>query len=163
MYRFTFCTTVRAPQPAVWEQVSTIRGVNEELSPLFHMTCPHKDMRISPALVGSSTIPLFRSWLFLFGLIPIEYDDINIVGVIEGKSFSERSSMALMTEWHHDRILETTTGGTIVTDELSFIPRFRIIGFVLCAVVKILFSHRHRRLISVFGCCKATVCQVKND
>jgi hypothetical protein len=135
--------------------------VNAELFPLFSMTCPDLDMRISPALAlvgpgAGSTGPLFRSWLLLFGLLPIDYDDINLVAVIEGKSFSERSSMALMSQWHHDRVLETSNDGTVVTDELAFVPRVRLLGWLLTVAVRVLFAHRHRRLVSVFGCAKET-------
>ena len=163
MYRITFKTTVCAPQPAVWERVSTMLGVNDELRPLMQMTCPDMNMRISRDLIGTPGVPLFRSWLLLFGIIPIDYDDICLVAVIEGKSFSERSSMALMTQWHHDRVLEAGNEGTIITDELAFTPRFRIFGCVLSLVVRFLFMHRHRRLVSRFGSLRETVCQQKTD
>lgn len=161
MYRVTVRTAVRAPQPAVWEHASSMRGVNYELWPLFRMSCPDMDMKISEELVGVPIRPLFRSWLFLFGVFPVDYDDINLASVIEGKSFSERSSMLLMPSWHHDRILESNNDGTVVTDALAFVPRFHLMGYLLSYVVKYLFLHRHNRLISQFGCCCSTFCELK--
>lgn len=159
MYRVSVCTNVLAPQASVWNYVSTMKGVNYELYPVLQMTCPDMSMRISKELVKTNTVPLFRSWLLLFCIVPVDFDDINITEVVEGKSFSERSLMALMTQWHHDRTLETSDDGTIIVDELAFTPRVRVLGCLLNLIVRFLFCHRHQRLQQCFGCSKKTTCR----
>ena len=162
MHRISIQTTLLCPQAAVWDRISTMHGVNDELYPILRMTCPDMSMRISKELVNVHQKPLFRSWLLLFGILPIEYDDINLKSVLEGQSFSERSEMALMSEWHHDRFLETDAAGTVVTDNLAFSPRFGMIGWLLVMIVKCLFQHRHRRLKTIFGCAKDTKWEIKS-
>lgn len=151
MYRVTVKTGVAAPMHQVWSQISTMKGVNAELFPLLQMSCPDANISISKDLAKKG--PLFRSWLFLFGIIPIEYDDIGFSEVVEGRSFSERSEMALMSCWHHDRKLENLDQGTLVIDELAYIPRVRILGPLLQYIVRFLFLYRHGRLRTRFGCC----------
>ncbi len=72
-------TTVAASADTVWRRISTPSGVNFELSPFLRMTFP-QDL---PALSSDVPVPapLGRCWLLLFGLLPIDYDDLVIVAV----------------------------------------------------------------------------------
>ena len=133
-------------------------GVNDELFPLLRMTCPEEDTRITSHLVQTrqgqgQRKTLFNSWMLLFGVFPFEVDWLNITTCIDGVMFSERSSMMLMSEWHHDRMLETICEGTKVTDVLSFSPRWGLgfMGYFMRNIVTFLFNHRHNRLKSKFG------------
>ena len=167
---------LRAPKPRIWESISTFRGVNYELSPFVTMSCPQPDTKLSIECITPQ--PLFRSWLFLFGILPFEFDLIKISSFDEGTGFKERSSMALCSRWNHDRTLESVANletesnaidevalstdevntididdrtFTKVVDRLSFRPRFYLLGYLMKYIVKYLFLHRHRRLANLFG------------
>jgi hypothetical protein len=140
---------VPATPAVVWERVSTLEGVNHELGPLLRMTAP-AGTRIDPA-----TVPLgerwFRSRLLLFGLLPVDYDDLTLVSIEPGRGFHERSAMRSMRIWEHRRTLSEAPGGTLVTDALSFVPRLPLACGLQRALVAATFRRRHRRLRAWFG------------
>jgi ligand-binding SRPBCC domain-containing protein len=151
MLQFSITSFVKTPREAVWSRISQISGVNEEFYPILKMTCPEPNMRISPSHITGK--PLFRSWLLLLGIMPIEYDLIQIVACEDGVGFTEKSSMALMSEWHHQRILVSTARGTRITDNLKFRPRRGVffLGWLFKRIVAALFRYRHHRLGEMFG------------
>jgi hypothetical protein len=104
---------------------------------------------------------LGRRWLLLGGVLPVDYDDLRLAEVSkEGQSlfrFQERSSMATLRVWMHERIVEADgEAACTVTDRLGWEPRAllaRIPGHqrVITAIVGFLFRHRHRRLRRYWG------------
>jgi hypothetical protein len=142
---------VRAPAPAVWERVMTPEGINHELGPWLRMTMPPglRGATIEDVRVGE---PLGRGWLLLGGLLPVEYDDLCLAELDDGRRFLERSSMLSMRVWQHERIVEPAGEGlSRVSDRLGFelrrplawIPGSRrLVG----VIVRRVFAHRHRRL-----------------
>lgn len=95
-----------------------------------------------------------RSWLLLGGVLPFEFDNMTMVQIDPGRRFLERSSMGLIRHWQHERCLAATaTGGTLVTDNIEYIMRFPIPGSARLtgAIVKMLFTHRHRQLARRFN------------
>ena len=122
-----------------------------EFYPFLYMTCPDTSMSISSVLV--TKVPLFRSLILLFGFIPFEYDLIRFEKVIDGERFSERSSMALMVEWNHDRELieSENNNGVEIIDTLSFQPRIPFTGWILKIIVRLLFAYRHYRISKLYG------------
>ena len=114
-----------ASKAALWDSISTFRGVNYELFPILSMTCPEPDSRLSIDCVNTpANQPLFRSWILLFGILPIEFDLIRIESFVEGTGFKERSSMGLFSNWNHDRTLESvvhirSTAATQLTSTTS--------------------------------------------
>jgi ligand-binding SRPBCC domain-containing protein len=143
-------SVVAAPPDAVWERIASFDGVNYELGPWLRMTAPRDVRTIEPAQV-----PLgqrwFRSWVLLLGLIPVDWDALVIVELEPGRRFLERSSMATLRIWQHERILEPADAGTRITDRLTFTPRRAISKRIARAVVGFLFRHRHRRLRAWFS------------
>ena len=75
----------------VWERVSTFAGVNDEFGSLLRMSAP-AGARID------ATVPIGRRWfrsrLLLFGVLPVEYDDLVFTAIEPGRRFHERSSMS---------------------------------------------------------------------
>jgi hypothetical protein len=164
MVELEFVTLVPSSRELVWSGVSTFYGVNQEFFPLLRMTCPFPDLRLTSAM--ATGLPLFRSWLLLFGVLPIEFDLLCITSVSESHSFTEKSSMALISEWNHHRSLEDeeeqenedktemqdgSRRGTIIRDRLSFTPRIPGSGFILSLIVRSLFSYRHMRLRRLYS------------
>jgi ligand-binding SRPBCC domain-containing protein len=139
-----------APPEEVWERVSTFEGINDELSPVLRMTAPASVRLLDPAEVVLGE-RLFRSWVLLFGVLPIDYDDLTLIALEPGRGFHERSRMLSMRVWEHERTLEPDGAGCSVRDRLSFEPRLPGTGPLLERTVRAIFAHRHRRLRRAFG------------
>jgi ligand-binding SRPBCC domain-containing protein len=150
--RFVEQQSVLAAAPeAVWERVSTFEGINDELRPVLRMTAPARVRGLDPSEVVLGE-RIFRSWVLLFGLIPIDYDDLTLVALEPGRGFHERSRMLSMRVWEHERTLEPDgDGGCRVRDRLSLEPRLPGMGPLLERIVRATFRHRHRRLRRRFG------------
>ena len=133
----------------VWAEVTTFRGINAELAPWFRMTCPARLRSVS-----LTDIPLgerlCRSWMLLLGFLPVDYDDITLIQR-EPLAFIESSVMATQRSWRHERRIKPLYDGCIVTDHLSWEPRFPGAGHIFHLIVPALFRHRHQRLRRRFG------------
>ncbi len=149
----TVRSAVAAPRERVWAHATSFAGVNLELGPFLSMSHPPGGDVLTPELATGA--PLFRSWLRLFGVLPIEWDRIGFAAIEPGRGFSERSTMALLAPWHHDRALADIAGGTAIEDSLAFRPRLPGTGGIARAIVTALFRHRHRRLARLFGPARA--------
>ncbi|MBI3783513.1 MAG: hypothetical protein HY270_08935 [Deltaproteobacteria bacterium] len=125
-------------------------GVNAELMPLVRMTYPSDRIRID-----GNDVPLgqrvFRSWILLFGFLPVDYDDLVFARIDPGRGFLETSSMLTQRIWQHERRLEPVEGGCRVTDRVEFTPRLSFLGALYLPIFRSFFRHRHRRLARVFG------------
>jgi ligand-binding SRPBCC domain-containing protein len=143
----TETSRLSAPAEAVWARVTTIDGVNDELRPVMRMTAPAHVTALNERtiVVGER---LFRSWILLLGVLPVDYDDLTIVEVEPGRRFLERSPMLSMRSWEHERIVEPDGDGCTLTDRLTFAPRVPVPAAPL---IRALFRHRHRRLRRRFG------------
>jgi hypothetical protein len=145
-----------APAEAVWAAAISEEGINHELRPLLRMTMPPelRGKTIDDVAVGE---PLGRSWILLFGLLPVDYDDLRLAELEPGRRFLERSSMLSMRVWQHERTVEPVGPSACeVTDRLGFELRRPLAWIpgssrVAGAIVSALFRHRHRRLTERFG------------
>jgi len=149
-YELEMTSVVPASPARVWERVSTMAGVNHELWPLARMTHPPGIARLEPAVVRPGE-RLFRSWILLFGVIPIDYDDLTLLRVEPGRGFLESSPLLSQRLWVHERTLDAVDGGCRVTDRVRFDPRLPVGGRALLALFRLVFRHRHRRLGRFFA------------
>ena len=141
-----------AATPAqLWAHAVDPVGINAELRPLLRMTFPAaaaaKDI-ISTAPTGRT---LFRSWILLGGIVPVEYDDLCLVEVEPGRRFLERSRLLSQRVWQHERIIEPVGDGGRITDVVSFEPRVSLLAPLHAAVFGLVFTLRHRNLRRIFG------------
>lgn len=149
MNTFEISTTLHAPAPEVWAHCSSMEGVSFELWPLLRMTYP----KTRNSLVSGPVEPgkrLFRSWLLLFGWLPVDWSDLTLVEIEPGRRFLERSPMATQRLWIHERALEPVEEGTRVVDRLQWEGRLPGAGAVFGVAVPLLFRWRHRRLKQLF-------------
>jgi ligand-binding SRPBCC domain-containing protein len=149
-FRFRLASVLAAPCREVWAHASSLSGVNRELFPLARMTYPAAVSKLGP----ENVVPgkrLFRSWILLFGLLPIDYDDITLVELEPGKYFQEESAMLTQRVWRHRRSLQQAGSGCLVTDEIEFVPRLPLLGPVFHVVFRMAFRLRHRNLRRRFG------------
>jgi ligand-binding SRPBCC domain-containing protein len=145
---FSYSSILAAPPEKVWARVSTLSGVNAELAPWFRMTGPEGLDRFEPQHIPLGK-PLFRSWLLLFGVLPLDYDDLTFVRFEPGRGFLERSRMNSMKVWEHERTLEPHPEGTLLTDRVLFEPRLPMPG--QRGMFSGLFRRRHEYLRRHFG------------
>jgi ligand-binding SRPBCC domain-containing protein len=139
---------LEAAPEEVWNWVVTAEGVNDELRPWLRMTVPGGDFDLNSVEIGK---PIGRSWVLLFGLIPIDYDEINLVQIDPGRGFVERSRMLSQRAWEHVRTIRPVDGGALVTDAVAWEPRLPLPGAAMRPLFRGIFGHRHRRLRRRFG------------
>jgi ligand-binding SRPBCC domain-containing protein len=134
----------------VWEHVSTVRGINDEFWPLLRMTAPRKlrEEGLAAVRVGERVC---RSWVLLFGVLPVDYDDITLVHLDPPRGFLERSTMLSQRAWQHERTLDGDALGCTVTDRVSYEPRVPLPDALYRALYRLIFRYRHRRLRRRFG------------
>ncbi|CAJ1503920.1 hypothetical protein [[Mycobacterium] holstebronense] len=147
-------SVIDCPADAVWRRITSQDGINDEMGPYLKMTMPRSFRGNSIADVTPGT-RIGRSWLLLFGVIPVGVDDITIARIEPGRMFREESRMTGMRIWVHHRTLEPTDGTageqTLVTDEITVAPR-AFLGLIpgsstlVNTVLGHFFAHRHRRL-----------------
>jgi hypothetical protein len=150
VHSFDIASELAAPPGAVWRHATGVDGVNGELMPLMRMTVP-RDLRGATL----DQLPLGaragRSWVLLFGVVPVDYDDLTIVERGPGHRFLEQSTMLTQSRWCHERTVEQVPGGSRITDRLSWSGRIPPLGALYRVAVPVLFRHRHRRLRKRFG------------
>lgn len=135
---------------AVWDRVITPEGINDEMRPYLRMTLPPGVDQIDPETVEIG-VPIGRSWILLFGLLPIDYDEVCLARLEPGRGFLERSKMLSQRIWEHERTIEPAESGCIVTDRVAWQPRFGLPGAPLRPLFGWFFRHRHKRLRRHFG------------
>lgn len=149
-YEFERSSTLPATPDAVWAHATSMAGVNRELFPLARMTHPRGRSRL-----GSETVTLgrrlFRSWILLLGVLPVDYDDLTLVELTPGRGFRERSPMLTQREWLHERTIEPAAGGCTVTDRVRFVPRVSLLGPLQLRIFRGVFRLRHRNLARLFA------------
>ena len=144
------------PAERLWEAVTRIEGVNAELRPLLRMTVP-RHLRGATIADLETGVTAGRSWLLLGGVLPVDYDDLCLAEIDPPRRFLERSRMASMRRWQHERTIAALgEGSSELTDTLTFTlrgPLGRIPGIDALArrIVAALFAHRHRRLVAMHG------------
>jgi hypothetical protein len=148
VFELRFSTDLAAPRADVAAVVSTMDGVNAELRPCVRMTFPARWARLDGAPVDRL---LFRSWLLLFGVLPVDRHALRLAAITPGEGFVEESTSWLQRRWRHQRRLADLPGGCRVEDHLVVQPRLRLAEPLVRLIVGAVFRHRHRRLASRFG------------
>lgn len=105
-----------APLAEVWQKVSTMKGVNDELAPFIYMTTPTA-MRRLPFTQAPLKQPLFASWLLLFGVLQFDRHQLQLDEVWEG-GFRENSYSLIHRVWRHERILVPNNVSCTLTDTI---------------------------------------------
>jgi len=153
--RFEVSSELDASPGEVWTHATSPAGVNYEMAPWLRMTFPRTTRDLTEGWAPERT--LFRSWLLLGRVLPLEYDDVSFVAVEPGRRFHERSVLLSQYLWEHERLIEpigASAGATQacrITDRLCFEPRIAALGPIYEGIFRKVFAHRHRRLRKCFG------------
>jgi ligand-binding SRPBCC domain-containing protein len=137
----------------VWEHVTSVRGINDELAPWLRMTSTRglRETGLAEVRVGER---ICRSWVLLLGVLPVDYDDIALERLDPPRGFLERSTMLSQRAWQHERTLEPAAGDAascVLIDRISYEPRLPVPDAILRSLYAAIFRHRHRRLRRQFG------------
>lgn len=141
----TFQSTVAAPKEQVWRWITSVDGISTELAPIAKMTFPSHVRSLTDIDIESGK-RLFRSFVLLGGIVPIDYSDLTLVSLEEGEGFLEQSPMLSMKQWQHERTLSAAPDGTVVKDILTFEPRVKLSTPIVKWFIQTLFSNRHKQL-----------------
>lgn len=147
-FTFEMNSSLHALPDVVWAHASTMDGVNAELAPFVRMSVPShvRGLRLDDAPRGEEA---FVSSLLAFGVLPFDRHHLTLVSVSE-RGFVEESWSLLQRRWRHERSIEPTSDGCIVTDRLEVEPRF-VPDVLVRPLVRALFEARHRELRRRFG------------
>ena len=148
IHTLTFESRLRVSPETAWHWITSIDGILKEMAPYMKMTVPEGVKDISQVTVVPGT-PLFRSWVKLFGMIPIDYSHLTLVQLDLGRGFVEESPMGSMKLWRHERTIVPEGDGCRLVDRLTFEPRF-LDGLTL-RFIRFIFKHRHARLQQFMG------------
>ncbi len=150
-FEIEMTSDLAADRQTVLKHIGTLDGVNHELRPIFSMTAPRsfRGRSFFEAPIGA---PLFRSWLLLGGIVPIDFDHLAFESIDPKSGFVESSVMLTMSPWRHERrVTAREPSGSHIVDHLTFAPRVPGTGRLLERIIKRLFLHRHARLRALFG------------
>jgi hypothetical protein len=146
-----FESKLLAPPERIWEWITSVKDISAEMWPFFRMTAPKNikslaDVQIQPG------VPMFRSYVFLFGFLPIDYSDMTLLELNPGIGFVEQSPMGSMKLWRHERHIApcpSELGAFLLVDQLTFSPRMakRLVGWF----IRLVFTHRHEVLRANLG------------
>lgn len=138
------------PAADVWERVVTPEGINDEFWPWLTMSLPTEVSALSIDTLELGK-PIGRSWIRLFGVLPVDYDDLTIAELEPGRRFLEQSRLFSAPQWQHERLVEPIDDASSrITDRLTFTPR-RGFGLLGPRIIRLIFWYRHRRLRRFFA------------
>ena len=151
MLTMRFESKLRCDRSTAWAWITSLDGISAEMRPYFRMTAPAGVRSLADVDVTPGE-PMFRSRVFLFGVLPIDHSDLTLLELRTGDGFVEQSPMRSMRHWRHERrILDGSDGesAVVVEDRLTFEPRWAapLVGWFIRRV----FEHRHRVLRSRLG------------
>jgi hypothetical protein len=126
-----------------------MQSVNWELAPIVRMTAPRpwQDSPIANWEVGSE---LFKSWILLFGLLPVDRHAFRLRKADFDRGFDECSSSWMNREWNHCREIRAHERGCTVIDRVAVVGRVPLLVPLLMPIYRFIFRHRHCRLRKKF-------------
>jgi hypothetical protein len=126
----------------------SVTGILTELRPLARMTVPRGLTSVLDLDIELGR-PMVRTWLLLFGFLPVDRIDSTLIELHEGRGFIEESPTLSMRLWRHERSIDPVPGGSKITDRLTLEPY--LAGPVVKWLISWLFRHRHRVLRRELG------------
>ena len=146
-----FESTLAALPAQVWQWITCWQGICRETMPWLRMTAP-KQVRTLADLHFRPGVRRLRSFVLLFGFIPIDRSDLTLLELEPGAGFIEQSPMLSMRSWRHERRIvahPSKPAKVLLIDRLRFEPRHsrRLVAWFIRTV----FQHRHEVLRAHFN------------
>lgn len=143
MIHLRFESTLPARPDVVWRWITDVRCLRREMRPWLWMSIARGIRNLQDLQVQPGT-PLFTSWLWLFGVLPLGTSRLTLLALEPGRVFVEQSPMTGMRLWRHARSLHLQNDGTRVVDQLTVDPLLP--ALVVRAFLQLFFTSRHRAL-----------------
>ena len=152
MPSFTIRTELPRTTPEAFWAGMSIDAVNAELRPLARMGAPTA-WRRCPLEQWTTGRTLFRSTIWLFGVLPVDLHSLRLEALHPGpRGFLENSHTLWNRRWRHERTtIPTAAGGLVVQDHLTVESRLPGAATLMMPVYRFVFLHRHRRLKVLHG------------
>ena len=150
-FSMRFESRLSAPIEQVWAWITSVKGISAEIWPFFRMTSPKRITSLADIKIKPGT-PMFRSYIFLFGFLPIDYSDMTLLELNAGGGFVEQSPMGSMKLWRHERQIvpcPSDPGAILLVDQLTFSPRMA--KHLVRWFIRHVFIHRHKVLRARLG------------
>jgi ligand-binding SRPBCC domain-containing protein len=150
-YSFIFESKLTSSREKIWDWITSAKGISAEMWPYFKMTIPHGITNITNLKITLGQ-RLFRSYIFLFGFLPIDYDDMTLIELKNKVGFIEESPMGSMRLWRHERhIVDCPEDSSVLVlvDHITFEPRH--FSHLIASFIFRVFQHRHRVLQKQLG------------
>ncbi|WP_044872013.1 hypothetical protein [Pseudomonas sp. LFM046] len=138
-----FESTLPVSPERAWAWITHVDYLREEMRPWLWMSIP-RDIRSLEDFSFAPGRPLFTSWLWLFGCLPLGTSRLTLQALTPGIGFIEESPMTGMRLWRHERNLHAVSGGTRIVDRLTVEPLFG--NRAVKVFLLLFFSGRHRTL-----------------
>ena len=152
MPSFTIRTELPRTTPEAFWAGMSIDAVNAELRPLARMGAPAA-WRRCPLDQWTTGRVLFRSTIWLFGVLPVDSHSLRLEALYAGpRGFLEDSETLWNRRWRHERTTAATAaGGLLVEDRVTVESRLPGMAALMMPVYRFVFRHRHRRLRAMHG------------
>lgn len=144
MPSFEIVSVLEVKADRLAKDLLTMEGVNYELSPWLQMSAP-EEWQTKPIKHWPINRKLFKSWITLFGLIPVDLHAFKLIETNEN-GIKECSTSIINTYWKHERTILKFDTVSKVRDTLEFQPRLSWLAFILKPIYKSVFIHRHNKL-----------------
>ncbi|MDG9925997.1 MULTISPECIES: hypothetical protein [unclassified Pseudomonas] len=143
MIELRFESTLPITPENAWRWITEVRGLRQEMRPWLWMSVPRhihnlRDVAVEPGR------PLFTSWLWLFGVLPLGVSRLTLLSLTPNQGFVEQSPMTGMRLWRHERSLAPVAGGVRLVDQLTVDPLLP--APLVRLFLHLLFNSRHRTL-----------------
>ena len=82
--RLTFQSSLSASPQAAWSWATSVAGITAELRPWMTTATAITNILDVEVRLGQ---PLFRSWILLFGVLPIDRSDLTLIELMKVDGF----------------------------------------------------------------------------
>ncbi|MFN8309867.1 MAG: SRPBCC family protein [Chitinophagales bacterium] len=149
-YQFTQTQKIPASLDVVWDFISSPGNLKQITPPYmgFEVTGNSGSGKMYPGMIITYIVrPLFG--------IPLKWMT-EITHVADRQYFVDEQRMGPYTLWHHEHKVEAIAGGVLMTDMVTYIPPFGILGalanrLLIRKKLQQIFEFRTQAIVQQFG------------
>jgi ligand-binding SRPBCC domain-containing protein len=148
-YQLEFKQDIQAPLDVIWDFISDPKNLQK-------ITPEYMNFRIESKNLSTEMHP---GMIIKYKVNPLPFFSTNwlteITHVVPNKFFVDEQRMGPYKLWHHQHHIEPSEKGTLMTDIVSYIPPFGILGDLANAIfiqkqLLSIFEYRKKAMISIF-------------
>jgi ligand-binding SRPBCC domain-containing protein len=148
-YQLEFKQDIQAPLDVIWDFISDPKNLQK-------ITPEYMNFRIESKNLSTEMHP---GMIIKYKVNPLPFFSTNwlteITHVVPNKFFVDEQRMGPYKLWHHQHHIEPSEKGTLMTDIVSYIPPFGVLGDLANAIfiqkqLLSIFEYRKKAMISIF-------------